>query len=71
MEKNEHVYYWAWQEKDNLHHRLTSPYYPPLYRVFRSEPRATHDTPVTEPMTRDEAIATCERIVKLTGGREL
>lgn len=72
MEKNEHVYYWAWQEEDNPDHRYFSHHNPQWYRVFRTVPgERVRDSAVTEPMSRDEAIEYCARIVKLTGGREL
>lgn len=68
MLDDNHVYYWAWQEKDNEDYDFNKPKW---FRVFRATPNHVHDPVVTEPMTRDEAIAFCERIVKLTGGREL
>jgi hypothetical protein len=70
MEKNEHVYYWAWKEEDNPDHKYFSPEMPKWYRVFRLG-KTLKDTPITEPMSRAEAITYCERIVKLTGGGEL
>ncbi len=68
MLDNNHVYYWAWQEKDNEDCDFRKPKW---FRVFRALPDRVHDPVVTEPMTRDEAKAYCERIVKLTGGKEL
>jgi hypothetical protein len=68
MLDNNYVYYWAWQEKDNVDYDFNKPKW---FRVFRAIPNHVHDPVVTEPMTRDEAIAFCERIVKLTGGSEL
>lgn len=68
-EYDNHVYYWAWTEKDNEGLDFRKPKW---FRVFRVPPkRGTKYVAVTEPMTRDEAIAYCERIVKLTGGREI
>lgn len=64
---DEHVYYWAWQADDNIGNYRN----PTLYRVFRARKGVVHDAPITEPMSRDEAIAYCERIVKLTEGKEL
>lgn len=64
---DEHLYYWAWQEKDNP----DSFSKPKWFRVFRAIPDRVHDAAVTEPMSRDEAKAYCDRIVKLTGGRVL
>lgn len=64
-----HEYYWAWSMDDN-------PKYNPYdtndlaYRVFRST-STTKGVPVTEPMTKAEAIAKCKQIVMLTEGREL
>lgn len=64
---DEHVYYWAWQEEDN-----PSPNKPQWFRVFRVAPNVRdEDGVLTEPMTRDEAKAACQRIVKITGGREI
>lgn len=69
LDEKEHVYYWAWQEKDNEDCDFRKPKW---FRVFRLMPKmGTKDEAITEPMTRDEAIAECRRIVKLTGGREL
>ena len=70
---DEHVYYWAWAEEDNKDCDFRKPRW---FRVFRSGEtgklsQRIHDDPVTEPMSRDEAIEYCQRIVKLTGGREL
>ena len=70
MEKNEeHVYYWGWMEEDNPDHKYFDPHPPPFYRVFKNE--RVRSIPVTEPMSKEEAIAYCKRIVKLTGGREI
>ena len=65
---DEHVYYWGWQEKDNEDCDFRKPKW---FRVFRASQDRVHDDPLTEPMSRDEAIAYCAGIVKLTGGREL
>ena len=70
---DKHVYYWAWAEEDNKDYDFRKPEW---FRVFRSGEtgklsQRIHDDPVTEPMSRDEAIEYCQRIVKLTGGREL
>jgi hypothetical protein len=67
----EHVYYWAWLKDDNPNHRYLSSHNPEWYRVFRCERGRLHDDPITEPMSKQEAVAYCRRIVKLTGGREL
>lgn len=66
-EYDNHVYYWAWQEKDNEDMDFRTPKW---FRVFRAT-HTTHGTAVTEPMTRDEAKVECQRIVKITGGREI
>ena len=55
MGKEEHVYYWAWQEVDNPDHKYFSPESPKWYRVFRRM-QAIHDEPVTEAMPKEEAI---------------
>ena len=68
---DEHVYYWAWRESDNPNHIYTSPHNPEFYRVFRADINSVEGIALTEPMSRDEAIAACERIIKLTGGREI
>ena len=64
---DEHVYYWGWQEKDNEDCDFRKPKW---FRVFRAGVHI-NDPPITEAMSRDEAIAYCAGIVKLTGGREL
>lgn len=66
LDEDKHVYYWAWAERDNPN-TYTNPQH---YRVFRAT-HTTHGTAVTEPMSRDEAKAHCQRIVKITGGREI
>jgi len=68
LDEDKHVYYWGWAEYDNPNAFRN----PQGYRVFRLTPKINaKDEPVTEPMSRDEAIAYCKRIVKLTGGRIL
>ena len=67
----DHVYYWAWLKDDNPNHRYLSSQNPEWYRVFKCEVNVVHDTPITAPMNKQEAVAYCRRIVKLTGGREL
>ena len=69
--EDEHVYYWAWTEKDNPEHYYFSQKEPEWFRVFRSMPNTLHDDPITGAMSKEEAIAYCARIIKLTGGREL
>jgi len=66
MDDDKHVYYWAWAEADNPNAFKN----PQHYRVFRSG-ATIHDEPVTEPMSKAEAIEYCGRIVKLTGGKVL
>ncbi len=70
LEEDEHVYYWAWSEKDNPDHSEFNGRYVEWYRVFRRT-RGVHDTPVTAPMSKAEAVVYCERIVRLTGGKRL
>jgi hypothetical protein len=70
---DEHVYYWAWAEEDNKDCDFRKPKW---FRVFRSAAtgklfQRIHDDPITEAMSKAEAIEYCQRIVKLTGGREL
>jgi hypothetical protein len=67
LDEDKHVYYWAWAEADNKDCDFRKPEW---FRVFRAT-HTTHGTAVTEPMSRDEAKAHCQRIVKLTGGREI
>jgi hypothetical protein len=67
----EQVFYWGWLAEDNPKHSYFSSNTEKLYRVFRVESAYGADSPLTEPMSRDEAIKYCERIVKLTGGREI
>lgn len=66
-DEEKHVYYWAWSEQDNKGEYSR----PKLFRVFRYSPNTVHDAPITEAMSRGEAIKYCERIVKLTGGKEI
>lgn len=70
LEEERHVYYWAWAAEDNKGHSYFSPENPRWYRVFRDN-GTTKSVPVTEPMSREEAVAYCHRIIKLTGGREI
>jgi hypothetical protein len=68
LDEDKHVYYWAWAEYDNPNVYTN----PKLYRVFRLTPKmGTKDEPITEAMSKVEAIEYCKRIVKLTGGREI
>lgn len=70
--KDEHVYYWAWQESDNPDYKHMSPGEPKWFRVFRlSAGMNVKDAAVTEPMTKAEAMKKCGQIVRLTGGREI
>jgi hypothetical protein len=71
MKYPEHTYYWAWLETDNPDHRYMDVKPPAWYRVFRYKDDGVKDVPVTEPMSKQEAVAFCRRIVKLTGGKEL
>jgi hypothetical protein len=70
LDEDKHVYYFAWAEEDNTGHSYFDGRHAKWYRVFRAT-HTTHGTAVTEPMSRDEAKAHCQRIVKLTGGREI
>lgn len=69
MDDDEHVYSWAWHEKDNPDQDSRTGLEPIWWRVFRYGVSKAY--PVTEPMSRDEARAKCAEIVKLTGGRSL
>ena len=60
-----HSYYWAWSEEDNKDCDFRKPAW---YRVFKAEGKGM---PVTEPMSKEEAIDYCNRVVKLTGGRQI
>jgi hypothetical protein len=42
---DEHVYYWAWQEKDNEDYDFNKPKW---FRVFRATPNHVHNPVVTE-----------------------
>lgn len=73
MLDDNHVYYWAWAMEDNEDHDFNKPQW---FRVFRSQEtgkvsQIIRDKPITEAMSKVEAIEYCKRIVKLTGGREL
>jgi hypothetical protein len=64
-----HTYYWAWTEKDNVGFKtLTAE--PRYFRVWRVNYEGD-DMPVTEKMSRAEAVEYCRRIVKLTEGKAL
>jgi hypothetical protein len=65
---DEHVYYWAWAEEDNPGYSYFGGQNGKWYRVFKAGGKGT---PVTEPMSREEAIDYCNRVVKLTGGRQI
>jgi hypothetical protein len=70
--EDEHVYYWAWAEDDNKGISYFESNYKRKFRVFRLTPKmGTKDEPITEAMSKAEAIEYCQRIVKLTGGREI
>jgi hypothetical protein len=66
MLDDEHTYYWAWAGEDNPNSYRN----PTRYRVFRTT-KTTRGIPMTETMSKAEAIVECQRIVKLTGGREI
>ena len=73
LDEDKHVYYWAWAEEDNKDCDFRKPEW---FRVFRSGEtgklfQRIHDDPITEVMSKAEAIEYCKRIVKLTGGREI
>ena len=70
IKHHEHTYYWGWKYEDNPDHSFLRGV-PKWYRVFRADDSTTEGTPLTNPLTREEAIAYCQRIVKLTGGVEL
>jgi hypothetical protein len=76
LDEGKHVYYWAWTEYDNPKHNYRDSTRHLLFRVFRAHvsgklSQRIHDEPITEAMSKAEAIEYCQRIVKLTGGREL
>ena len=70
LDEDKHVYYWGWAEYDNPKYNYHDGTNHLLFRVFRAG-KTLQDEPITEAMTKGEAIAYCERIVKLTGGREI
>lgn len=59
------VYYWAWSNADNPDFDPRTGTFNLMYRVFRSTD-TTKGVPLTEPMSRAEAIAKYEQIIKLT-----
>jgi hypothetical protein len=65
-----HVYSFAWCDEDNPDQHLRIGLEPKWWRVFRYYPKHPSH-PVTEPMSRAEAKAKCEDVIKLTGGRKL
>lgn len=67
LAKHEHVYYWAWNEEDNPN-GFGIPEKLKRYRVFRAS-NSTRGIPMTETMSREEAIRKCEEIVRLTDGK--
>lgn len=68
---DDQLYYWGWMEEDNPEHNYFSNTEAKWFRVFRAVPSTVKDDPITNPMSREEAIAYAHRIVKLTGGRIL
>lgn len=58
-------YYWAWSDNDNPNFDPRTCTYDLKYRVFRRTD-TTKGIPLTEPMSRAEAIAKYEQIIKLT-----
>jgi hypothetical protein len=70
LDEDKHVYYWGWLECDNPEYDYRGGTNKLLFRVFRAG-KTIHDDPITEAMSKVEAIEYCKRIVKLTGGREL
>jgi hypothetical protein len=68
LDEDKHVYYWAWAEEDNTGRSYFDGRHAKWYRVFKAGGKGI---PVTEPMSKAEAIKYCQRIVKLTGGREI
>ena len=69
LEDDEHVYYWAWAMEDNPNYNMYRAN-DLKYRVFRGR-RQGVGIPVTEPMSKREAVAKCKQIVMLTEGREI
>lgn len=70
MLDEDYIYYWAWSANDNPDFDPRTGTFNLMYRVFRSS-GTTKGEPITEPMSRAEAIAKCAQIIKLTGGREI
>lgn len=70
LDKEEYggTYGWGWFREDNPNHTTLSKE-PLRVRVIRYDTAGVQK--LTEPMSRDEAIGQCLRIVKLTGGRLL
>jgi hypothetical protein len=67
---DEHLYYWAWSEKDNEGISYFASTYERKFRVFRVC-EGSKDDAVTEPMHYQEAKTYAHRIAKLTDGRIL
>jgi len=66
LDRDDHPeYYWAWSNDDNPDFDPRTCTYELKYRVFRRN-GTTKGIPLTEPMSRAEAIAKCEQIIKLT-----
>jgi hypothetical protein len=66
LDRDDHPeYYWAWSNDDNPDFDPRTCTYELKYRVFRRTD-TTKGIPITEPMSRAEAIAKCEQIIKLT-----
>lgn len=66
LDRDDHPdYYWAWSDNDNPDFDPRTCTYELKYRVFRST-NTTKGIPLTEPMSRAEAIAKCKQIIKLT-----
>ncbi len=68
--ENEHVYAVAWNEDDNPGFKMSDDIEPKWWRVFRFRSNSKN-TPVTEPISKEEARAKCVEIIKLTGGKNL
>ena len=60
-----YIYYWAWSNDDNPDFDPRTGTYNLMYRVYRSNGKIK-GVPLTEPMSRAEAIAKCKQIIKLT-----
>lgn len=67
MGDEEHIYYFAWRREDNIGF---NPARPRFFRVWRVNLYGS-DEAVTDRMPREEAVEYCERIIKLTGGKQL